>query len=202
MNTVRHELGRLPPVTRFFLLGTFAVTVSRACGLSLLTRAGAGAAVPRLSRALRLALGLGPIPAADLANRHRFFDRPERIELPVPSVRPIPVRRLLDCSANRRRYFKQLETVFFQSRTADATWGVGILCALIFAITRPLGAAVLSKPFLFAIMHLWAQTTSGRVSLFGFIDIPAVYLPFAMMLIEAVRTTVRAHLIGTAPGGA
>ncbi|GAA5915385.1 uncharacterized protein JCM6883_006820 [Sporobolomyces salmoneus] len=80
------------------------------------------------------------------------------------------------------RSLKELEMSHFRGRLADMTWAFILMCGGIIGLNTPLMTPILFQPFLMAIVHLWGQTNpSGRVSLYGLLQIPAPYFSLALL---------------------
>ncbi|KDE09166.1 hypothetical protein MVLG_00488 [Microbotryum lychnidis-dioicae p1A1 Lamole] len=86
------------------------------------------------------------------------------------------------------RGLNDLEESHFQRRTADFVWALIIIAGGVMGTNYPLRTMVFFRPFLLAVTHLWAQTNAqNRVSLFGIINLPAPYFPFALILLDLVQ---------------
>ncbi|SCV72052.1 BQ2448_4746 [Microbotryum intermedium] len=94
------------------------------------------------------------------------------------------------------RGLNDLEENHFQRRTADFVWALIIIAGGVLGTNSPLRSMVFFRPFLLAVTHLWAQTNaqnrcvikpSSQVSLFGIINLPAPYFPFALILLDLVQ---------------
>lgn len=71
-----------------------------------------------------------------------------------------------------------LEVNHFYRNTADFSWALIVIGALIMGTNHPLKATVLFRPLLSAINYLWARSNpTASVSLFGFVTVPALLLP-------------------------
>lgn len=81
-----------------------------------------------------------------------------------------------------------LEVNAYYRRTADYTWSLLIVNALIVATNYPLQSTVLFNPMLMALNYLWARNNpSASVSLFGLVTCPAPLLPYAYLLFDLLR---------------
>ncbi|EPQ29804.1 uncharacterized protein PFL1_02477 [Pseudozyma flocculosa PF-1] len=86
------------------------------------------------------------------------------------------------------RNSSDLELSHFARRTADYAWSLIVMGAAILATNYPLQSPVLFSPMLNALTYLWSRTNpDGRVSFFGFITIPAPWLPYAYLFLDLVR---------------
>ncbi|GAA5983789.1 hypothetical protein JCM10908_005928 [Rhodotorula pacifica] len=80
------------------------------------------------------------------------------------------------------RSLNDLEDGHFAMRLADMTWAFILIGLGIIGLNTPLETPFLFSPFMMAVTHLWAQTNSTRqVNLYGLINVPAPYFPFAML---------------------
>ncbi|GAA6043468.1 hypothetical protein JCM8097_000726 [Rhodosporidiobolus ruineniae] len=80
------------------------------------------------------------------------------------------------------RSLNDLEESHFGRRLAEMTWAFILVGAGIIGLNTPLKTPFLFNPFMMAVIHLWGQTNpTNRVSLYGIINIPAPYFPFAML---------------------
>ncbi|MCO5585310.1 hypothetical protein L7F22_039243 [Adiantum nelumboides] len=81
-----------------------------------------------------------------------------------------------------------LETNKFYRKTADYAWALILVGSLIIATNYPLKSPVLFNPLLMAIVYLWSRSNPhSNVSLFGLINCPAKYLPYAYLLFDLLR---------------
>lgn len=81
-----------------------------------------------------------------------------------------------------------LETNKFYRKTADYAWALILVGSLIVATNYPLKSPVLFNPLLMAIVYLWSRANPhSNVSLFGLINCPAKYLPYAYLLFDLLR---------------
>lgn len=81
-----------------------------------------------------------------------------------------------------------LEVNKFYRKTADYAWALIIVGSLIIATNYPLKSPVLFNPLLMAIVYLWSRSNPhSNVSLFGLINCPAKYLPYAYLLFDLLR---------------
>ncbi|KAN0060079.1 hypothetical protein ACQY0O_008052 [Thecaphora frezii] len=86
------------------------------------------------------------------------------------------------------RNSSDLELSHFSRRTADYAWCLIVTSLAILATNYPLQSPVLFSPMLNALTYLWSRTNpDGRVSFFGFITIPAPWLPYAYLLLDLIR---------------
>ncbi|KAL8277549.1 hypothetical protein RQP46_009981 [Phenoliferia psychrophenolica] len=86
------------------------------------------------------------------------------------------------------RNASDLEERHFQRKTAEFAWALIIVCGGIIGLNTPLQTPILFHPFLMALTHIWAQTNAtAQVSLFGLINMPAPYFPFALLGIDLVK---------------
>ncbi|UZJ56811.1 hypothetical protein CBS101457_006131 [Exobasidium rhododendri] len=81
-----------------------------------------------------------------------------------------------------------LEVNLFYRKTADYTWALLIINALILVTNYPLQSTVLFSPFTMAIVYLWSRANpASSVSFFGMITCPAPYLPYAYLALDLLR---------------
>ncbi|GAA6021898.1 hypothetical protein JCM11491_004785 [Sporobolomyces phaffii] len=94
------------------------------------------------------------------------------------------------------RSLRDLELGHFRTRLADMTWAFVLMCGGIIGLNTPLMTPLLFQPFLMAIVHLWGQTNqSGRVSLYGLLQIPAPYFSLALLGMDLLNGGVGAVVI-------
>lgn len=93
------------------------------------------------------------------------------------------------------RNSSQLEEGHFFNKTADYTWALILICSTIIGLNIPLKTMIFFHPLLMALTHLWAQANPNQqVSLFGLINMKAVYFPFALIGIDLVSKGPQAAL--------
>lgn len=156
------ELRKIPVVTRTLLGGTLFVTLPIL--LQLTSAYGILFSVPKITRGFELWRLVTPF---------------------LYGGGGIPF--LFDCFLLFRNS-SGLEEGHFLNRTADYAWSLLLICSTIIVVNLPLGTMVFFHPLLMALTHLWAQThPNQQVSLFGLINMPAPYFPFAMIGIDLVR---------------
>ncbi|PWN93187.1 DER1-domain-containing protein [Acaromyces ingoldii] len=81
-----------------------------------------------------------------------------------------------------------LELNTFYRRTSEYAWALMLIGSLILATNYPLGSPVLFSPMLNALTYLWARSNPHAVvSIFGLINCPAPYLPYAYLALDLVR---------------
>ncbi|GAA5942197.1 uncharacterized protein JCM15063_002040 [Sporobolomyces koalae] len=94
------------------------------------------------------------------------------------------------------RSLKDLELSHFRGKLANMTWAFILMGAGIIGINTPLETPILFTPFLMAIVHLWGQTNpSGRVSLYGLLQIPAPYFSLALLGMDLLNGGVGAMVV-------
>ncbi|GAA5882689.1 hypothetical protein JCM16303_006545 [Sporobolomyces ruberrimus] len=94
------------------------------------------------------------------------------------------------------RSLKDLETSHFRGRLADMTWAFVVMCGGIIGLNTPLQTPILFNPFLMAVIHLWGQTNpTGRVSLYGLLQIPAPYFSLALLGMDLLNGGTGAVII-------
>ncbi|KAK4047239.1 hypothetical protein OIV83_005543 [Microbotryomycetes sp. JL201] len=81
-----------------------------------------------------------------------------------------------------------LEDNHFRRNTADMAWALTLMAGGILTLNLPLRGMLLFHPLLLAVTHLWGQVNAtSRVSLFGMINLPAPYFPFALVLLDILQ---------------
>ncbi|CAO1636843.1 unnamed protein product [Sympodiomycopsis kandeliae] len=86
------------------------------------------------------------------------------------------------------RNMLDLEVNFFYRKTADFTWALIVIGALIIGANKPLGSTVLFRPLLSALNYLWARSNpNAAVSLFGIVTCPAPLLPYAYLGFDLIQ---------------
>ncbi|PWO01331.1 DER1-domain-containing protein [Tilletiopsis washingtonensis] len=95
------------------------------------------------------------------------------------------------------RHAQELELNYFHRRTADMAWSLVIMGAVILAANYPLRSSVLHSPLNHALTYLWARANPhGSTSLFGFVTIPAKFLPYAMLALDLLQGGPDALILG------
>ncbi|GAA5862911.1 hypothetical protein JCM8547_003618 [Rhodosporidiobolus lusitaniae] len=86
------------------------------------------------------------------------------------------------------RSLVDLEESHFGRRLGEMTWAFILQCGAIIGLNTPLGTPFLFNPLMLAVIHLWGQTNpTNRVSLYGIVNIPAPYFPFAMLAMDLLN---------------
>ncbi|SAM64115.1 related to DFM1-ER protein involved in ER-associated protein degradation [Ustilago bromivora] len=86
------------------------------------------------------------------------------------------------------RNSQDLELNHFGRRTADYTWALLVMGTVIHAANYPLGSAVLFGPMLNALVYVWARANpSSSVSFFGMVNCPSRWLPYVYIGIDLLQ---------------
>ncbi|PWN43973.1 DER1-domain-containing protein [Ceraceosorus guamensis] len=85
------------------------------------------------------------------------------------------------------RNASELEIGHFHRRTADFVRAIFVVAIVIVATNYPLSNSVLFHPLLSGLSYLWSRANPhGSVSLFGFVTIPARWVPYAYLGLDVL----------------
>ncbi|POY75076.1 hypothetical protein BMF94_1705 [Rhodotorula taiwanensis] len=150
------ELAKIPPFTRTTIGGILAVTLPVICEV------------------------VSPYRIAFLPNR--IANQFELWRVVTPFLFGGGGINLVFSLIMMYRSLVELEDGYFAQRLADMTWAFVLIGLGIIGLNTPLETPFLFAPFMMAVTHLWAQANSTRqVNLYGLINVPAPYFPFAML---------------------
>lgn len=86
------------------------------------------------------------------------------------------------------RNSSDLELNHFGRRTADYTWSLLVMGTLILAANYPLGSPVFFGPLLNAIVYVWARANpTAIVSFFGMVNCPSRWLPYVYLGLDLLQ---------------
>lgn len=86
------------------------------------------------------------------------------------------------------RNSSDLELNHFGRRTADYTWSLLVMGSVILAANYPLGSAVLFGPLLNALVYVWARANpTSSVSFFGMVNCPSRWLPYVYIGLDLLQ---------------
>ena len=86
------------------------------------------------------------------------------------------------------RNSSDLELNHFGRRTADYTWSLLVMGTLILAANYPLGAPIFFTPLLNALVYVWARANpTSSVSFFGMVNCPSRWLPYVYIGLDLLQ---------------
>ncbi|GAC98864.1 hypothetical protein PHSY_006459 [Pseudozyma hubeiensis SY62] len=86
------------------------------------------------------------------------------------------------------RNSSDLELNHFGRRTADYTWSLLVMGTLILAANYPLGSVIFFGPLLNALVYVWARANpSSSVSFFGMVNCPSRWLPYVYLGLDLLQ---------------
>ncbi|CBQ70940.1 conserved hypothetical protein [Sporisorium reilianum SRZ2] len=86
------------------------------------------------------------------------------------------------------RNSSDLELNHFGRRTADYTWSLLVMGTVILAANYPLGSAVHFGPLLNALVYVWARANpTSSVSFFGMVNCPSRWLPYVYIGLDLLQ---------------
>ncbi|KAK0543126.1 hypothetical protein OC845_006275 [Tilletia horrida] len=156
------ELNKIPPVSRFLLLGTLGITVPVI--LKLISPTPFVLYWPWIQQRFHVWRLVTP-----------FFMAGGGIQL------------IFDMIALFRSSTALEEGEPFYRSTSTYAWTLTLTNALIILLNQPLGSAVLFRPMLYAITTFWSRAyRSASVNLFGIVNVPAPYLPYTYLVLDVL----------------
>jgi len=161
MDNIVYELKKIPPVTRFILIGIITVTLS---GI------------------------LGIVSPYRFIFYWPFIQKFQLWRLVTNFMIGSRGIGLLFDLFLLYRHASDIEISHFRNRTSDCAYAFTIIGATIIAITRPFKSSVMFRHMIMAIIYLWSQVNpSAQVSLFGFITLSSFWFPFALVAIDVLN---------------
>ncbi|KAK0522404.1 hypothetical protein OC835_006582 [Tilletia horrida] len=154
------ELKKIPPVTRFILAGSLAVTVP----------------------VILKILDPSPLVMYWPFVRYRY-----QIWRPVTSffLAGGGIQLIFDIIAIFRSSSALEEGEPFYRSTSSYTWTLLLTNALILLLNHPLGSALHFRPMLYAITTFWSRAYRNEsVNIFGVVNVRAPLLPYAYLVLE------------------
>ncbi|TKY87706.1 hypothetical protein EX895_003287 [Sporisorium graminicola] len=86
------------------------------------------------------------------------------------------------------RNSSDLELNHFGRRTADYTWSLLVMGTIIIAANYPLGSVVMFGPLLNALVYVWARANpTSIVSFFGMVNCPSRWLPYVYIGLDLLQ---------------
>ncbi|CDU22995.1 related to DFM1-ER protein involved in ER-associated protein degradation [Sporisorium scitamineum] len=86
------------------------------------------------------------------------------------------------------RNSSDLELNHFGRRTADYTWSLLVMGTVILAANYPLGSVVMFGPLLNALVYVWARANPmSSVSFFGMVNCPSRWLPYVYIGLDLLQ---------------